>query len=50
MDRMRHYITAVDAGADANSAFEATVRRQCMNLDKTGCIETGSRWDSIWRP
>ena len=46
MDRMRHYITAVDTGADANSAFEATVRRQCMNLDKTGCIETGSRWES----
>lgn len=44
MDRMRHYITAVDQGADNNSAFEATVRRQCTSFDKTGCIETGKRW------
>ncbi len=45
LDRMRHYITAIDQGADNNSAFEATVRRQCTSFDKTGCIETGKRWD-----
>jgi len=45
LNRMRHYITSVDAGADSNRAFEAGVRRQCMVLDETGTFAVGSRWE-----
>lgn len=46
MNRMRHYVTAIDMGAENNAPFEASVRSQCMDYDKTGCIETGKRWES----
>ena len=45
LNRMRHYITSVDSGADTNRAFESGVRRQCMVLDETGTFAVGNRWE-----